>query len=140
MSTQVNFDSFILGVLTKQHDLSSDTFKIFLTNSAPNQATHSVKADLTEIAAGNGYPAGGLTLTVTGVTQTGGVASVAVNDPPVLTATGGPIAEFRYAVLYNETTATNQLVSYFDYGGAVNLKVNEKLTLDAAATLFTGGF
>ena len=51
------FNAFVADVANKVHNLGSDTLKVLLTNTAP-VATNAVKADLTEIAAGNGYSAG----------------------------------------------------------------------------------
>ena len=53
------FNVFTENLCEKVHDLDLDTLKVMLSNTAP-LATNSVKADLTEIAAGNGYPAGGV--------------------------------------------------------------------------------
>ena len=65
------FQAFVEHVAEGVHNLGSDTLKVMLTNTAP-LATNSVKADLTEIAAGNGYTAGGGTLTVSSSAQTAG--------------------------------------------------------------------
>jgi hypothetical protein len=46
------FNAFVEHFAEKVHDLSADTLKILLTNTAP-AATNSLKADLTEIAAGD---------------------------------------------------------------------------------------
>lgn len=140
MATFTAFDQTIVDAFTKKHDLSSDTLKIYLTNNAPNKATMSVKSDLPEITAGNGYPAGGIVLPVTGVSQTNGDINVAVDDPNVLTATGGSIASFRYAVLYNDTAVSKNLISFWDYGSEVNMNQNETFTIDTPANLITGGF
>lgn len=45
------------------HNLDTGALKVYLTNAAPNAATHTVKADLAEIGAGNGYTAGGADIT-----------------------------------------------------------------------------
>lgn len=57
------FNAFVEAVAEKVHNLGADTLKVMLTNVAP-VATNSVKADLTEIAAGNGYTAGGTAATI----------------------------------------------------------------------------
>jgi hypothetical protein len=46
-------NAFVEDVCEKIHNLGADSLKIMLTNVAP-VAGNSVKADLTEIAAGNG--------------------------------------------------------------------------------------
>lgn len=45
-----------------QHDFGSDTFKVAFTNTAPS-LSNATLSDITEISAGGGYSAGGLTLT-----------------------------------------------------------------------------
>ena len=98
-------------------NFSTDTFKVMLTNTAP-VATNNVKSDIIEIAAGNGYTAGGATTTVS-LSNSGGTETVTAT-PVTFTATGaGSIGPFRYPVLYDATT--NFLICYFDYGVAVTL-------------------
>lgn len=61
MAAFVKFQNFVEDLGNGVHDLVGiqHTLKVYLTNTAPNVATHAVKADLAEIAAGNGYTAGG---------------------------------------------------------------------------------
>src|SRR4029450_13371149 len=95
------FNQFVEDLAKKVHNLNSDTLKIMLTNSAP-VATNAVKADITEIAAGNGYTAGGTPAPFSSGAQTSGTYKLVLNDV-TFTASGGSIATFRYAVLYNDT-------------------------------------
>jgi len=94
-------------------DLDNHTFKVLLTSSSytPNAGTHSVKADVTnELATANGYTAGGATLA--NVTWTRSGATVTFNaDDTVWTASGGTITA-RYAVIYDDTAASDELVCY----------------------------
>lgn len=113
-------------------NLGSDSFKWLLTNTAP-VATNSVPGDLTEIAAGNGYSAGGSAATVSASSQTAGTYSLALNDT-VFTAAGGSFADFRYIVLVN-TTAT-KLVGWLDYGTSYTLTNGNTFTIPAG-TVFT---
>ena len=53
---------------------AGDQFKVYLTNATP-VATNTIKADIAEIAAGNGYAAGGVDVQ-NDVTETGGTATV----------------------------------------------------------------
>jgi hypothetical protein len=95
------------------HDFDTHTYKIRLLNTVPS-ASNEVIADLpSEIAAGNGYTAGGATVTVTNVSTSGSIATVYANDVD-FTASGGDIAAFRYPVLVNSTT--NALVCWWDRG------------------------
>jgi hypothetical protein len=58
VATFNKFNQFVQDLATKVHNLNSDTIKVMLSNTAP-VATNSVKANITEITAANGYPAGG---------------------------------------------------------------------------------
>lgn len=136
MAAYNKFEAFVAAVHNKKHDFSADTFKFALTNVAPI-AGNSVLADITEISAGNGYTAGGSQVTISTSTQTGGVYSAVPTGDVVLTAAGGAIAQFRYVVLYNDTTAANDLISWYDRGSAVELLDGETFTIQVGATLFT---
>lgn len=122
---------FVADVANKVHNLGSDTLKWMLTNTAPTSAS-AVKADITEISAGNGYSAGGVSITTTSSTQTSGTYKLVLADA-VLTATGA-IGPFRYAVLYNSTPVAGPLIGYFDYGSALSLANTDTFTFDADAT------
>ena len=123
------FNSFVEALAEKKHDLGADTLKVLLTNTAP-VATNSVKADLTEISAGNGYTAGGNTAAVTSSAQTSGTYKLVLGDPTTWTASGGSIGPFQYAVLYNDTAANDELICYWDYGSAVTLADGESFAVD----------
>lgn len=83
-------------------DLDGDTFKVMLaTSSYTPLLTHSTKTDVTnEVANGNGYTTGGVTVTATWSESTGTVTFD--SDDPSWTASGGSITA-RYAVLYDDT-------------------------------------
>jgi hypothetical protein len=106
-------------VANKVHNLGSDTLKIMLTNVAPS-ASNAVKADITDIAAGNGYSAGGSAVTITSSSQTAGTYKL-IGNSVTFTASGGSIATFRYAVIYNSTAASGNLIGWWDYGAAVSV-------------------
>lgn len=135
------FQNFVEDLGNKVHDLvgTQDTLKVYLSNTAPNAATHAVKADLAEISAGNGYSAGGVDIDNDG-TESGGTLTVTGVDK-VITAAGGSIGPFRYAVLYNDTPTSpaDPLIGWWDYGSAITLLDGETLTIDAGASLFTVG-
>lgn len=105
-----------------------------LTNSAPS-ATNSVKADLTEISAGNGYTAGGATLTVSSSAQSSGTYKLVIADATI-TASGGSIGPFRYVAIYNDTPTSpaDPLIGYYDYGSSITLADGEAFTIDFDAT------
>ena len=132
MASFNKFNAFVEDVAEKVHNLGSDTLKVMLTNSAPS-ASNAVKADITEISAGNGYSAGGATVTVTASSQTSGTYKLVGNDV-VFTASGGSIGPFRYVVLYNSTPASGNLIGYYDYGTSITLNSGETFTVDFDGT------
>lgn len=131
MASYNKFLSFSKDLIEGKHNFSSNTFKVMLTNTAPVN-TNTVKADLTEISAGNGYTAGGTATTMTTSTASG--TAKATGTDVVFTASGGSIGPARYAVLYNATTASNPLIAWWDYGSSITLADTETLTVDFDAT------
>ena len=129
MASFNKFNSFVEALAEKKHDLGGDTLKVLLTNTAP-VATNSVKADLTEISAGNGYTAGGNTASVTSSAQTSGTYKLLLGDPATWTASGGSIGPFQYAVLYNDTATNDEQIGWWDYGSAVTLADGESFAVD----------
>jgi hypothetical protein len=132
MATFNKFNSFVEAVAEKKHDLGADVLKVLLTNTAP-VAANAVKADLTEIAAGNGYAAGGTQATQASSAQTSGTYKLVLNDV-VFTASGGSIGPFRYAVLYNDTATNDELIGWHDYGSSITLLDGETFTWNADPT------
>ncbi|UOF77208.1 hypothetical protein [Caudoviricetes sp.] len=136
-STFAFFNCFMEDVAEKVHNLGSDTLKVLLTNTAP-VATNTVKTNITEITAGNGYTEGGETLTVSSSSQSSGTYKLVIADKTI-TASGGSIGSFRYAVIYNDTSTSDSLIGWVDYGSSITLNDTEPFTLDFDGTngLFT---
>lgn len=134
MASYVKFYAFSENLAEGVHDLGSDTLKVMLSNTAPSQS-NSVKADITEISAGNGYTAGGNTVTVSSSSQTSGVYKLVCADS-TFTASGGSMAAARYAILYNDTPTSpaDPLLGYWDYSSSVTLAAGESLVVDFSAT------
>lgn len=130
MASFNKFDAFVEALAEKVHNLGSDTLKVYLTNDTPSASGDAVFADLAEIAAGNGYTAGGNVATQTSSAQTGGLYKLVLADPTAWTASGGNIGPFRYAVLYNSTTASGNLIGWWDYGTSITLAAGDTFTVD----------
>ncbi len=126
MATYQKFNSFSEALAEKVHNLGSDTLKVLLTNGAPS-SSNTKKSDLTEISAGNGYTAGGATVSTLSSSQTGGAYSLSIGSAS-WTATGGSIGPFRYAVLYNDTATNDELIGFWDYGSSITLASTEIFT------------
>lgn len=137
MATYNKFHQFSDDLCSGVHNFASHTIKAYLSNTTPDAAADAVKADLAEISAGNGYSAGGVTVTVSSVTQSSGTCSVAVSDPSVITASGGTIGPFRYVAFYNDTSASDSLICWYDYGSSITLADTETFTIDMGTNLFT---
>lgn len=136
MASFNKFQAFVEGLAEAQMNLGSDTLKVFLTNTAPNAATHTGYDGTTgstgpaEIAPGNGYTAGGNTAAVTSSAQTSGTYKLVLGDPATWTAAGGTIGPFRYACLYDDTATGNNLIGWWDYGSSITLQDGESFQVD----------
>jgi len=92
-------------------DLDGDVFRLGLYTSASNAgtATLSTRGSVTnEVTGANGYTTGGMTLA--GVTWATGASAGEMRFDATATiwsASGGNIANIKYAVLYDETTGAS---------------------------------
>lgn len=127
MATPNKFNCLSGDIGKGKHNFQSDSLKVALTNTLP-VVGNTVLANITQIAAGNGYTAGGQAVSKT-IDETAGTFSVLESANTTFTATGGAMATFRYAVLYNDTSATDPLIAWYDYGSAVTLNAGQSLVL-----------
>lgn len=86
-------------------------------------------ADITQIAAGNGYTNGGQATTIS-VAEVAGVTTIS-GTQVVFTAAGGAMGPLRYAVLYNDTATSpaDALIGWWDYGSSISLQDGENITV-----------
>jgi hypothetical protein len=133
MATFSKFNSFVEAVAEKKHNLGSDQLVVALTNSAPTSA-NTVLADITQIDYTN---CSSRNITTTSSSQTSGTYSLVVVDL-TLTASG-TVGPFQYVVIYNDTATNDELIGFYDLGGAVTLSSGETYLLDfsEANTLLT---
>lgn len=136
MATFTFFHEFKKFLADGTIDLDSHTFKAVLTNTAPVVATDDQLADIVEIAAGNGYTAGGLTLATVTWLETGGGTGVwrFSADDFAWTAAGGSIGPFRYIVICDDTPVGDPLVGLIDWGSAVTVPDGGVFTVDIGAS------
>jgi hypothetical protein len=130
MATYNKFNVFVENEAEKVHNLGSDTLKIALSNTAP-AATDTVFAPggaHPPPAAANGYTGGGHTVTITTSSQTAGTYTLAGNQV-VITATAGGIGPFRYVILYNDTSTSDSVIAWWDYGSSITLADGETFTV-----------
>lgn len=138
MATFVKFQDFVEQVGLGNHDLNTDTLKVFLTSTAPNVSTHTSYTQLSggEPTTSGGYTAGGEDIT-NAWSETGGTGTMTATDV-IWTATGGGFSgSVRYAVVYNDTATGDPLVCYWDYGSAVTPAAGETFKVDFGANVFT---
>jgi len=131
-STFTFFQDFAEQLGKGVHNFASHSFKIALTNSAPNVSSDAVIGDITEISATGGYTAGGYALDGVTWTESGGVGKLTVTDE-VITASGGSVGPFRYGAVQN-SSASGALIGYVDYGSSLTLADTESLTVDFDAS------
>jgi hypothetical protein len=131
MASFSKFQQFVEDLAKKVHNLSADSLKVALTNSAP-VATNEILANITEITYTN---CSSRAVTTTSCEHTTGTLKLILADL-VLTASGGSVGPFRYVVLYNDTPTSpaDPLIGYYDYGSSITLGDGETLTIDFDGT------
>lgn len=131
MAAYQKFDSFVEVLAEKGHNLGSDVLKVILTNTAP-VAGNTVRANITQIAPGNGYTTDGEVAAQSSSGQVAGTYKLVIAD--VQWSATGPMGPFRYAVLYNESAAADELIGFWDYGSAITLANGDVFVVDFDAT------
>ena len=137
MATFNKFETFVGDLGDKVHDLDADLIKVYLTNATPSTSADSIKTDLAEITAENGYTAGGVDIQNAWAEASGTGTLTGVDV--VITASGGTVGPFRYVVLYNDTPTApaDPLIAWWDYGSIVTLQDTETFTVDFGASVLT---
>lgn len=128
MASFTKFNSFVEAVAEKAHNLGSDQLVVALTDSAPS-ASNTQLTDITEISYTN---CSSRNITTSSSSQTSGTYKLVLADL-TLTASGS-VGPFRYAVIYNDTSTTDLLVGYYDYGSSITLATGETFLLDFDGT------
>jgi len=138
MATYNKFQDFVeqLGKGVHQLHDGGHMLKVYLSNELP-LAADTIKTDIAEITAENGYPAGGSDI-VNLYTEAAGTATLAGTDVQ-WTASGGTFGPFQYVVLYNDTPTApvDPLIAWWDYGSALTPNDGDSFTVDFGASIFT---
>jgi len=124
MATFTKFEPFVEAVAEKVHNLGTDQLTVALTNTAPN-VTDATLSQITQISYTN---CSARNITTTTSAQTSGTYKLVLADL-VLTASG-TVGPFRYVVIYNDTSASDNLISFYDYGSSITLNSPETFTID----------
>jgi len=132
MAAFTKYNTFVDEMSKGGHNLQADSFKVALTNTAPPApgTTDTIwsAAIYPPPAAANNYTSGGNALTISSATTAAYVFKMIINDS-VFTATAGGIGPFRYSIVYN-TSKSNKVVGYYDYGSSITLADTETFTVD----------
>ncbi len=121
------FPQFALGLAQKLQNLASDSIYVALSDAAGpiTLATSGVQAaklwtDWTSNVAaeitGTGYSAGGLLLSGVSSTVTGDVWTLTASNPSWTNST----FTANQAIFYDQSASTEQLIAFWDFGGAVS--------------------
>jgi hypothetical protein len=125
-------------VLQEAANAQTDSWRLILSNTAPNVATNTTAVSASELGTAGGYTAGGVACTVTSAAQTAGVYKLTLAAPasPTWTASGAGFT-FQYVILYNLTNT--QCIGYWDRGSATVLAAGDTYTptLDAGNGTYT---
>lgn len=130
------FNAFVEAIAEKKHNLGSDSLVVALCAAAnPPSASNSVLADLTQISYTN---LSSRALTISSSSQTSGTYKLVLADL-TLTASGGAVAAWRYAVIYNDTATNDELIGYYDRGSDLTLADGDSVVLnfDGSAGVLT---
>jgi hypothetical protein len=139
--TYVKLNGFVEHQGLGLHDMAADTFTLALSNTAPAAEASDpsvltadcILASITEID--YSFCSSRVLTNNTGA-QAGGVFTFDA-DNITLTAGGGNIGPFQYIYIYNETSAGDLLVGYYNLGAALTLSDTQTITFtfDAAGIL-----
>lgn len=112
MPVYYNFmDSFFKG----EHDLVDDSLKVILLDASysPDRSSHTTYSDvIANEVSGTGYSAGGALLDNKAWARSGSWFELTARDVGWYNLSASP----RWAVLYNDTHGSDELIAYFDLG------------------------
>lgn len=118
------FQEFTLQLGEAKHNFSSNSFKLGIINNtaAPTAGdTTPTWGDYSanEVTAAGGYTAGGITLTSVTFAEVGGVATFDAANI-ALAQNGSGFTNAYWAIIYNDTEATDMAIAFIDLGGPVS--------------------
>jgi hypothetical protein len=138
VATFVKLNGFVEHLAEKVHNLGSDQLTVALSNTAPGSESipptgstaACILANVTQISYTN---CSTRNIATTSSLQTSGTYKLTLTDL-TLTASGGSVGPFRYVYIYNDTSTSDNLICYFDYGSSITLADTETLLIDFDAT------
>lgn len=148
MATYIKIPDFLESFMELEINAATDSFMIALSNVAPASETNNpllsgngILANVTQISYTNYTDTLTVDRTLEGETsnEAAGVYTFDFSDFTI-TATGGPLAAWRYMYVYDDTATTpaDPLVCVIDNGSAISLASGESRNVVVnAAGLFT---
>ena len=133
MASFNKFEDFIESLGLGEHDLNTDTLKVYLTNNTPSTSADADKGDLVGITEQYGYAPADITNVWS---ESGGIGTLTGTDV-VFIASGGSFGPFRYAVIFNDTHANDGLVCWWDYGSSITVENGQSFIVDFGASILT---
>ena len=136
-TTLTRFNSFFSDLCNGLNDPGQHQLKLALTNIQPLVAW-STFSQIGEIAAGGGYLAGGVPLSVISSGQVNGLYTLLISNLTLI-CSGAPMAAWRFPVIYDSTTGS--LIGFGDYGSVLILDPSElvNFVFDPVQGILTGG-
>jgi hypothetical protein len=137
MASYVKYEHYIEAVINEEVDAfgTTDTFKAVIHTDAPTVATDDELADLTQIT-GTGYTAGGDD-TQNDSTRSGGTVTQTGVDITWTAGAADWTATARYVSTHDDTSTTDILQNYWDYGATFAVGNGETFTLNFGASWAT---
>lgn len=136
----IPFHAFVPTAFSRGvHALGIHTIKAALGTGVPLMQSHSVLADVTQVANGNGYTTGGVTCSVTEpAAWNGGTYRLNLSFIPTFSASGSGFA-FKSIVIYNHTAIAKNLIGCLFSSGAGQVAITNVAQTGNTATLTING-
>lgn len=119
---------------THQMHAAGHQLELYLTNATPSASLDLIKTDLAEITVENGYTSED---TQNDVSRSGGTTSVTGVDVTFGPATGAGFGPFQYAVLFNQTAASDNLIGWWAYTSSISCAAGESFVVNFGTEMFT---
>lgn len=123
----VVFDEAKLALLNGTHDLDTHTIKCAILDNTTTPAagdTTPALADYTQVGAAGTYTTGGTTCTVS-LTEAAGTVTFDLTTNPTWAADGSNDTDAYWALIYNDTAASDEAIAFVDLGGPVDMSAGD---------------
>lgn len=132
----IPFHAFVPAALSRGiHALGVHTIKAALGTGVPLIQSHTILPDVVQVANGNGYTTGGVTVSVTEPAEwVGGTYQFNPSFIPAISATGSGFA-FKSIAFYNQTTSAKNLIGCLFSSAAGQVSITNVAQSGTTATL-----